>query len=185
MGGIAIALALQNVLGDVFSAFSIYFDRPFEVGDFINVGEYSGTVKRIGIKSTRLQLLQGEELVISNRQLTTTSIRNFKKLTKRRAVFTLSVAANTPLKKLKRIPTIIEEIITSIDLIEFERVHFVEFGEFSYNFEVVYYIKTPNYAKYLKTREEINFAIIEAFEKENIVMPFPTQTIFLQKSEPT
>ncbi len=183
VGGIAIALALQNVLGDVFSAFSIYFDRPFEVGDFIVVGEYSGTVRRIGIKSTRLQLLQGEELVISNRQLTTESIRNFKKLRKRRIVFKLSVAANTPLNKLKKIPVIVAEIIKNIELAEFDRIHFVEFGDFSLNFEGVYYMKTPNYVKYMDTRQEINFQIMEAFEKEGIVMPFPTQTIFLQESE--
>jgi small-conductance mechanosensitive channel len=183
VSGIAIALALQTVLGDVFSAFSIYFDRPFEVGDSIVVGDYSGTVKRIGIKSTRLQLLQGEELVISNRQLTTTSIRNFKKLKKRRVAFKLSVAANTSLEKLKKIPAIIAEITKNVELAEFDRVHFVEFGDFSLNFEVVYYMKTPNYAKYMDIRQEINFAIMEAFEKEGITMPFPTQTIFLQKSE--
>jgi len=183
VSGIAIALALQNVLSDVFSAFSIYFDRPFEVGDFIVVGEYSGTVKRIGIKSTRLQLLQGEELVISNRQLTTTSIRNFKKLKKRRVTFKLSVAANTPLEKLKKIPSIVAEIIKNVELTEFDRVHFIKFGDFSLDFEGVYYLKTSNYVKYMDTRQEINFAIIEAFEKEGIVMPFPTQTVFLQKAD--
>jgi len=183
VGGIAIALALQTVLGDVFSAFSIYFDRPFEVGDFIVVGDYSGTVKKIGVKSTRLQLLQGEELVMSNRQLTATSIRNFKKLRKRRVVFKISVAANTPLEKLKKIPSIVAKIIKDIELVELDRVHFVEFGDFSLNFEVVYYLKTPNYDKYMDIRQEINFAIIEAFEKEGIVMPLPTQTILLQTSE--
>jgi small-conductance mechanosensitive channel len=183
ISGIAIALALQTVLGDVFSAFSIYFDRPFEVGDSIVVGDYSGTVKRIGIKSTRLQLLQGEELIISNRQLTTTSIRNFKKLKKRRVAFKLSVAANTSLEKLKKIPAMIAEIIRNVELAEFDRVHFVEFGDFSLNFEAVYYMKTSNYTKYMDVRQEINFAIMEAFEKEGIVMPFPTQTIFLKEGE--
>ena len=183
VSGIAIALALQNVLGDVFSAFSIYFDRPFEVGDSIVVGEYSGTVKRIGIKSTRLQLLQGEELIISNRELTTTSIRNFKKLKKRRVTFRLSVAANTSLEKLRKIPTIITEVIEDVELAEIDRVHFVEFGDFSFNFEVVYYTKTPSYAKYMDIKQEINFAIMEAFEKKGIVMPFPTQTIFLEKAK--
>ena len=183
VGGIAIALALQNVLSDVFSAFSIYFDRPFEVGDFIVVDDYSGTVKQIGIKSTRLQLLQGEELVISNRQLTTTSIRNFKRLRKRRVVFKLSVAANTPLEKLKKIPAIVAEIMKNVELVEFDRVHFIEFGDFSLDFEGVYYMKTSNYVRYMDTRQEINFSIMEAFEKEGIVMPFPTQTIFLQKAD--
>ena len=181
VGGIAIALALQNVLSDIFSAFSIYFDRPFEVGDFIVVGNYSGTVKKIGIKSTRLQLLQGEELVISNRELTTTSLRNFRKLKKRRVTFKLSVAANTPLEKLKGIPSLIENMIQNIELTEFERAHLTGFGDFSLNFEVVYYMKTSDYNKYMDTQQKINFGIIEAFEKEDIVMPFPTQTILLQK----
>jgi small-conductance mechanosensitive channel len=181
VGGIAIALALQNILADAFSAFLIYFDRPFEIGDFIVVGEYSGTVKKIGIRSTRVKLLQGEELVISNRELTTTSIRNFKKLRKRRVVFKFGVAANTSLEKLKRIPAIIETIIKKVKFTEFDRVHFSEIGDFSHNFEVVYYIKTPDYAKYMDAKQEINLALIEAFEKEDIVMPFPTQTILLEK----
>lgn len=181
VGGIAIALALQNVLTDVFSAFSIYFDRPFEVGDFIVVGDYSGTVKKIGIKSTRLQLLQGEELVMSNRELTTTSLRNFRKLKKRRVVFKLSVAADTSVEKMKEIPSLIENIIQNIELAEFERAHLRGFGEFSLNFEVVYYLKTSDYNTYMDAQQKINFEILEAFEKEGIVMPFPTQTIFLQK----
>ncbi len=183
VGGIAIALALQTVLGDVFSAFSIYFDRPFEVGDFITVDTYSGTVRKIGIKSTRLQLLQGEELIISNRQLTTSAVRNFKKLQKRRIVFNLSVAADTPLGKLKKIPTITSQIIQNMELAQFDRVHFTKFGDFNLNFEVVYYMKTPDYVKYMDTQQAINFAIIEAFEKEGIKMPFPTQTILLQREE--
>ena len=180
VGGIAIALALQTVLSDVFSAFSIFFDRPFEVGDFIVVGDHSGTVKKIGLKSTRLQLLQGEEMVISNKQLTTTTLRNFRKLKRRRVVFTIGVDANTPLTKLKKIPTIVAGIIKQRELTEFGRVHFKEFGEFSLNFEVVYYMKSSDYVKYLDAQQEINFAIIEAFEREGIEMPFPTQTIRLQ-----
>lgn len=181
VGGIAIALALQNVLSDVFSAFSIYFDRPFEVGDFIVVGAYSGTVKKIGIKSTRLQLLQGEELVISNKELTTTSVRNFRKLKKRRVVFKLSVAVDTPLEKLKKIPSLVEKIVRGVDLAEFDRVHLTEFGDFSLNFEAVYYMKTSDYTKYMDTQQEISFGIIEVFQKEGIAMPFPTQTILLGK----
>jgi small-conductance mechanosensitive channel len=181
VGGIAVALALQNVLSDVFSAFSIYFDRPFEVGDFIVVGDYAGTVKRIGIKSTRLQLLQGEELVISNRELTTTSLRNFKKLEKRRVLFMLSVAADTPVEKLKKIPQLVQKIIDEIELADFDRAHFTEFGNFTLNFQIVYYMKTSDYNEYLDAQQKINLEIIEPFEKEGIIMPFPTQTIFVQK----
>lgn len=181
VGGIAIALALQNILADAFSAFLIYFDRPFEIGDYIVIGEYSGTVKKIGIRSTRIQLLQGEELVISNRELTTTSIRNFKKLKKRRVVFKFGVAVDTPLMKLKKIPQLVKEIINDVKLAEFDRAHFSEFGDFTFNFEVIYYIKTPNYQKYMDIKQAINFGLLEAFEKENIVMPYPTQTILFEK----
>lgn len=182
VGGIAIALALQTVLSDVFSAFSIYFDKPFEIGDFIVVGEHSGTVKKIGIKSTRLQLLQGEELVVSNKELSTTSIRNLRKIKRRRIVFTFGVTQDTPLQKLKKIPNIVSEIIEKAELADFDRVHFREIGDFSHNFEVVYYMKSKDYVKYLDTQQEINYAIIEAFEKEDIKMAYPTQTIFLDES---
>ena len=181
VGGIAIALALQTVLSDVFSAFSIYFDKPFEIGDFIVVGDYSGTVKKIGIKSTRLQLLQGEELVISNRELTTASVRNFKKMKKRRIVFALGVTCDTPLEKLRKIPEVISKIIEKMELAELDRVHFKEIGDFSLNFEIVYYMKVRDYVEYLNTQEKINFAIIEALEREDIEMAFPTQTIYLNK----
>jgi small-conductance mechanosensitive channel len=125
--------------------------------------------------------LQGEELVISNRELTTTSIRNFKKLKKRRVVFKFGVAADTPLLKLKKIPQLVKQIINDIKLAEFDRVHFSEFGDFTFNFEVIYYIKTPNYQKYMDIKQDINFGLLEAFEKENIVMPYPTQTILFKK----
>jgi small-conductance mechanosensitive channel len=183
VSGIAIALALQNILTDAFGAFTIYFDRPFEVGDFIVLDEFSGTVKKIGIRSTRIQLLQGEELVISNRQLTTASIRNFKKLKKRRVVFKFGVGANTHVEKLKIIPSIVEKIIRKINSVEFDRVHLSELGDFSFNFEVVYYMKNPDYTKYMDIKQIIYLDLIEAFEKEGIVMPYPTQTIFLKKED--
>jgi len=181
VGGIAIAFALQNVLSDVFSAFSIYFDKPFEIGDFIIVGEYAGTVTKIGMKSTRVKLLQGEELVLSNRELTATSVRNFKKLKKRRIVFHLGVTYDTPLKKLEKVPGMIQKIIDDNELTKPDRIHFKEFGDFSLNFEIVYYMKIGDYAKYMDTQQEINFKIKEVFEKEGIEMAFPTQTIFLNK----
>lgn len=181
VGGIAIAFALQNVLSDVFSAFSIYFDRPFEIGDFIIVGDYAGTVKKIGIKSTRVQLLQGEELVLANSVLTNKSLRNFKKLRKRRIVFHFGVTYDTPIEKLKKIPDMVRKIVDSNEFATVDRIHFKEFGDFSLNFEIVYYMNSKDYAKYMDTQQEINFAIKEAFEKEGIEMAFPTQTIFLNR----
>jgi len=186
VGGIAIALALQNVLSDAFSAFSIYFDKPFEIGDYIVVGDHSGTVKKIGIKSTRVQLLQGEELVLSNSVLTSTSVRNFKKMEKRRITFSFGVTYATPTNKLRKIPGIIKDIVNSKKLQyidRLDRVHFTEFGDFSLNFQVIYYLKTKDYVKYRDTQQEINFAIKETFEKEGIEMAFPTQTIFINSEK--
>lgn len=180
VGGIAIAFALQNVLSDLFSAFTIYFDRPFEIGDFVIIGADMGTVKKIGMVSTRIQTLQGEELVVSNQELITTRIRNFKQMEKRRIVFGLGVIYGTPLSKLKKIPGIIKKIINEVDLAEVDRVHFKEFGDFSLNFEAVYYINSKDYAVYMDTQQEINFKIKKAFEEEGIEMAFPTQTVFVK-----
>ena len=182
VGGIAIALALQNILSDAFSALTIYFDRPFEIGDFIVVGDYAGTVKKIGIKSTRIQLLQGEELVISNQELTSTSVRNFKKLKRRRIVLTLKVICETPVEKLKKIPAIIANILEDIKMVVLDRVHLSQLGDFSLDFEVVYYIKTGNYYKYMDIQQQINYGILEEFEKEKIELAYPTQKILYDKN---
>jgi small-conductance mechanosensitive channel len=168
---IVIGFALQHVLSDFFSAFSIYFDKPFEIGDFIIVGDYAGTVKKIGMKSTRVQLLQGEELVLSNKELTTASIRNFKKMRKRRISFSIGVTYDTPLKKLKKVNDIIKSIIDpkKIEHVHsLDRVHFAKFGDFSLSFDIVYYLSTQDYAKYMDTQQEINFNIKEAFKKEGL-----------------
>jgi len=181
VGGIAIAFAVQNQLGDVLGAFSIYFDRPFEIGDFIVVGAHSGTVTNIGVKSTRIKLLQGEELIISNRELTSTSVRNFRKLEKRRVTFTIGVTYSTPTAKLKKIREIIAGIVKCVELAELDRVSFTEFGDYSLKFLVIYYVKAADYGKYLDIQETINFAIKEAFEKEGIEIAFPTQTVYMNK----
>lgn len=180
VGGIAIAFALQNVLSDMFSAFTIYFDRPFEIGDFVILGEDLGTVKKIGIVSTRIQTLQGEELVVSNQELITTRIRNFKQMRKRRISFSFGVIYGTPSSKLEKIPDMIKKIINAIDIADVDRVHFKEFGNFSLNFEVVYYIQSKEYNVYMDTQQEINLKIKKAFEKEGIEMAFPTQTVFVK-----
>ncbi len=181
---IVIGFALQSVLSDFFSAFSIYFDRPFEIGDYIVVGAYSGTVTKIGMKSTRVQLLQGEELVLPNSELTKTSVRNFKKMKKRRITFSIGVTYDTPTAKLKKIPDIIKEIIDPEKLEnvhKLDRVHFTEFGDFSLKFDIIYYMSSQEYIKYRDTQQAINFAIKETFEKEGIEMAFPTQTIHVEK----
>ena len=182
VGGIAIAFALQSILSDAFSAFSIYFDRPFEIGDFIVFGDYSGTVEKISMKSTRVKLLRGEEVIIPNKELTSTSVRNFKKMKKRRVEFNIGVTYDTPLEKLKKVPVIIKEVIENCKIAEFDMIHFRTFGDFSLNFGIVYYIKTGDYKNYLDVQNDINFNIKEAFDKEKIEIAFPTQTIFLNKN---
>ena len=182
IGGLAIALAMQNILSDAFASFSIYFDKPFQPGDFIIAGEDKGIVKKIGIKSTRLQTLQGQELIISNKELTETRIHNYKKMEKRRIVVDLGVTYNTATEKLKRIPNIIKDIINELDLAEIDRVHFKSFGDFSLIFEIVYYVDTPEHKIYMDIQQEINLAIKEKFEEENIEMAYPTQTIIIEKA---
>ncbi|MCK4473810.1 mechanosensitive ion channel family protein [Candidatus Parcubacteria bacterium] len=183
IGGVAIAFALQGILSDVFACFSIYFDKPFETGDYIVIDKDSGTVKKIGIKSTRIQTLQGEELVISNKELTAKRIHNYKKMEKRRIVFNFGVVYETGVEKLKKIPEIVKEIIGKFEIAELNRVHFKEFGDFSLNFEVVYYLNSKEYQKYMDTQQEINLALKDAFEKQGIEFAYPTQTILLSKSQ--
>lgn len=181
IGGIAVALAAQNILGDIFSSFSIYLDKPFELEDYIIIGDHQGTVKKIGIKTTRIQALQGEEIVVSNKELTSTRIRNLKRMRKRRVAFGFGVTYDIPSKKLEKIPQMIEKIIEKVEMTEFDRTHFKEFADFSLNFEVVYFIKSKEYVDYMNIQQEINFAIKRAFEKEKIEMAFPTQTLHVLK----
>lgn len=181
IGGIAVALALQNVLGDMFSAFTIYIDKPFQPGDFIVVGTEKGTVERVGMKSTRIRSLQGEEIVISNNELTSARIQNFKKMEKRRIVFQLGVAYGTPNKKLEKIPGIVQKIIEETPDIEFSRCHFATFGDFSLNYETVYFVTTGDYEKYMDAQQRLNLEIYEAFAKEGIEFAYPTQEVILRK----
>jgi small-conductance mechanosensitive channel len=180
IGGIAIAFALQNILEDLFSSFSIYFDRPFEIGDFIVTGAQSGTVTKIGLKTTRIRALQGEEIVISNKELTTSRIQNFKKLRERRIVFSLGATYDTSNEKLQKVPQIIKDACDKIDLIRLDRANFFEFADSSLNFEIVIFIQDSDYNVYMDAREELNLYIKEAFEKEGIEFAFPTQTLHVE-----
>jgi small-conductance mechanosensitive channel len=170
--GIVIAFALQSTLSDLFSAFYIYIDRPFEIGDYIVIGEYSGTVRNIGVLSTRLQLLQGEELVISNKELNSAYIRNFRKLQKRRITFKIGVTYDTPNEKLKKIPSMIVEIIKNVKGATPQYANFNEFGEYSLNFFVSFFVNASDYGKYLEVHQEINLAIRDAFEQEGIALAY-------------
>jgi small-conductance mechanosensitive channel len=180
IGGVAIALAMQSILGDIFASFSIYFDKPFQVGDFIIFGNDMGVVKKIGIKSTRIQALQGQEIVVSNKQLTETVVNNYKKMEQRRIVFSFGVKYETSTERLKKITEIVKDIFAKIELARLDRVHFFKFGDFSLIFEVVYYVATGDYNKYMDVQQEINFALKERFEKEEIEFAYPTQTVIVR-----
>lgn len=181
IGGIAVAFALQGILSDLFSSFSIYFDKPFRVGDFIVIGTDSGTVERIGIKTTRIRTLQGEELVVSNAELTTTRVQNFKRMKERRIVYTLGVTYETPGAKIAQIPDIVKGIIEKTKHVRYDRVHFTTFGDSALIFEMVYYVTSASYEEYLDVQQEINLGIMEAFEKEGIAFAYPTQTLYVKK----
>ncbi|GIW68247.1 MAG: hypothetical protein KatS3mg099_195 [Candidatus Parcubacteria bacterium] len=182
IGGIAIAFAVQGILSDLFNSFSIYFDKPFAVGDFVVLPDGKmGTVKHIGLKSTRLTSLTGEEIVVPNSTLTGAVIQNFKRMQERRIAFTLGVEYGTSLEKLQRALEIVREAIEAREEVRFDRVHFKQFGDFALIIEAVYYLQNPDYTFYMDTQQAINFAIKEAFEKEGIAMAFPTQTIYLRK----
>jgi len=168
IGGIVIGIAFQSTLSDFFSALTIYWDHPFEIGDIIFIGEHGGTVKNIGMLTTRIQLLQGEELVISNREITSAYVRNFKKLQKRRIVFSLGVTYDTPNETLRKIPPMLIDIIKNIKGASPQFVNFNEFGEYGLKFFISYFVNSSDYGKYLEVQQEINLAIKEAFERECI-----------------
>jgi small-conductance mechanosensitive channel len=178
IGGIAFAFAMKNILGDLFSSFAIFFDKPFLPGDFIRVGDQSGTVKKIGIKTTRVQAFQGEEIVFSNQELTSTQIHNFKKLKERKINFSFGVVYETPLKQIKEIPKTVKGIISEISEARFDRAHFNRFDDSALNFDVVYFVETDDYKKYMDIQQRINIEIMEVFEKEGIEMAYPTQVVY-------
>jgi len=183
IGGIAIALAAQAILGDLFNYFVILFDRPFEIGDFIIVADKRGTIEHLGIKSTRIRSLSGEQLIISNTDLTNSRVHNYKRLEKRRVVFNLGVVYQTSAEKLQEIPEIVKNIIVSEPKTQFDRGHFASFGEFSLIFEFVYFILDPDYTQYMDIQQKINLSIYQEFEKRGILFAYPTQTLYVSKNE--
>ena len=179
IGGMALAFGLQRVIEDIFSSFSIYLDEPFEVGDFIEVGSDGGTVKHIGIKSTRIQTLPGTELVIPNRDITGKRINNYKVREKRRVVFGFGVKYETPTAKVKRIPEIVTKLIEEVEHAEVSRVHLTEFGDYALKFGVVYLVDTTDYTVYIHVQQDLLLKIKEALEDEGIEIAYPTQTHFV------
>lgn len=183
IGGIAIALAAQAILGDLFSYFVIFFDRPFEIGDFIVINDKMGVVDYIGIKTTRLKTLSGEQLVCSNTFLTSSQVHNFKRMEQRRIVFKLGVVYQVTHEQLKQIPLIVKNIILSKQQVRFDRGHFSGFGGSSLDFEFVYYIESPDYNIYMDRQQEIYLDIFAAFEAAGIEFAYPTQTLFVSRDD--
>lgn len=180
IGGIAIALAAQNILGDLFSYFVIFFDKPFEIGDFVNAEGKSGTVEYIGIRTTRIRSISGEEVVLSNTKLTGNALHNYKRMQRRRIAFSTGVTYQTSAEQLKKIPSIMEDAVRSQETLTFDRAHLASFGDFSINFETVYFVDSADYMVHMDAQQGVLQNIFEAFEKENIQFAYPTQTLFLE-----
>lgn len=181
IGGIAIALAVQNVLTDIFSSFSILIDKPFEVGDYIEIGEDSGTVQKIGMKTTRLKTLRGEELVVSNKELTTIRIQNFKDLDRRREAMHIGVVYETSIEKLKKIPSIVSAIVQPIENVDFDRCHLKTLDASALTYEIVVFINTDKFEEYMDLKQNINLGLLEEFKKEGIAFAYPTTTVYSKK----
>ena len=185
IGGIAVAMAVQNILADLFASLSIVLDKPFVIGDFIIVDTHMGSVEYIGLKTTRIRSLSGEQLVFANSDLLKSRIRNYKRMAERRVVFTIGVLYQTPLEKLKLIPTIIREAIEGQDNVRFDRSHFQGYGDSALMFETVFYILGADYNLYMDIQQAINFEIFRRFKEEDISFAYPTRTLFLHAHDET
>ncbi len=168
IGGVAVALATQNILGDLFASLSIVVDKPFVLGDSIMVDTQSGTVEHIGLKTTRLRASGGEELIISNGELLKSRIRNFKRMTERRAVTRLAIAHGTPVDALERIPLLLAAAVAKHEKARFDRAHFIAFGDIAYEFELSYSVTTPDYGVFLGVQQAVNLDILRALEAERV-----------------
>ncbi|MDK9701038.1 MAG: mechanosensitive ion channel family protein [bacterium] len=179
VGGIAVALASQKILGDFFSSFIIVFDKPFEVGDFVVIGDYKGTIERIGVKTTRIRSLTGEQIVLPNSDIIDSRLRNFKRMEERRVSFRIGVEYSTPADKLEQITTIIKEVVSRQPEVRYGFSFFAEYGESSLLFETVYFVLSGDYDLYTNTHQAINFELFRRFEEEQIRFAFPTRTLHL------
>jgi len=180
IGGVAIALAVQNVLADLFASLSIVLDKPFVVGDFITVSDDAGSVERIGLKTTRIRSLSGEQLVFSNNELLKNRIHNYKRMDERRILFRIGVVYQATPEQLEQIPAIIRRIIESTANVRFDRAHFAAFGDSSYDFEIVYYVTSADYNVYMDAQQAINLAMVRAFAAEKIEFAYPTRTLLIE-----
>lgn len=177
IGGVAAALAVQNVFGDLIASLTIYFDRPFDVGDFIIVGSEPGTVKRVGVRSTRVQSLWGQEIVFANSELIKNPINNYKRMKERRIQFEFGVVYETPMAQVEKIPQMVREIVDADNRMRFDRAHFLSYGDYALVFQVVYYVLSPEYNVYMDVQQHINLELGRRFEKLGIEFAYPTYTL--------
>jgi small-conductance mechanosensitive channel len=184
IGGVAVALALQNVLGDLLASLSIAFDKPFVIGEAITVDDLTGTVESIGMKTTRLRSVSGEQLVLANGELLKSRIRNWTRMSERRVVLSFGVLYETPAGAVERIPEIVRGLVEEQDLTRFDRTHFKAFGASSLDFEAVYWILSPDYRTFMDRQQAINLGLLRAFQEEGIGFAYPTQTLILQRDRP-
>lgn len=183
IGGIAVALAAQAVLGDLFSYLVVVLDRPFDVGDFVIFDDILGTIEKLGIKNSRIRSLSGEQIIVPNSDLTSARVRNYKQMQERRIVFSLGLVYDTPADSLELVPGLLQDIVEAQEGVRFDRAHFKSYGDFSLNFEVVYYVLSPDYTVYMNTQQAINFAIFRAFEERGLEFAFPTRTVHVYREE--
>jgi small-conductance mechanosensitive channel len=180
IGGIAVALAAQAVLGDLFAYFAILFDKPFEVGDFIIVDDYMGSVEHIGVKTTRLRSLNGEQLVFANTDLTKSRLHNYRRMATRRIEFFLHLRLDTPLRLAEQVPEAVAGIIKATEGVLLDRVHLASFDNASLNYDVVYIVQDSDYGHYMNIQQSINFRMMQEFERLGVQFAYPTQTLFVQ-----
>lgn len=178
IGGIAVALAVQNVLGDLLASLSITLDRPFVVGDAVAVGDFNGTVEQIGIKSVRLRSVNGEQIVMSNADMLSSRLRNYGRMRERRSVFTINLALDSQPDKLKRVPPGLRAIIEAEQNVRFDRSHFARIGAGSLEFETVFIVTTADYGRYMDIQQSINLKIIELLEREGLELAVPVQRLW-------
>lgn len=179
VGGIAVALAVQNILGDLFASLAIAVDKPFEVGDFIVVGSVSGTVQVIGLKTTRIRSLQGEQVVMSNTDLLKQTISNYRLLEERRIVFSFGVTYDTTPEQAEAIPAVVRKLVESHENLRFDRAHFKAFGASSLDYEVVYIVKDPAYGVYMDMQQSLNLGLMRELKALGVEFAFPTQTVHI------
>ncbi|MFG0553429.1 mechanosensitive ion channel family protein [Pseudomonas sp. yb_9] len=177
VGGIAVALAVQNILGDLFASLSIAVDKPFEVGDFIVIGPLAGTVEHVGLKTTRIRSLGGEQIVMANASMISSTIQNYKRLQERRIVFEFGLSYDTPTEAVKKAPAIVEDAIRSQDQARFDRAHLRGFGKEALEFECVYIVKDPGYNLYMDIQQAINFRLLERFSRIGAKFAVPVRAI--------